>query len=100
MAGGPPGPVRVPDRDRPPGHGEKERVMKTVITYGTFDILHAGHINLLRRARALGDRWGVGLPTDAFNRDKHTCSLLTYENRRSVLEAGRCGADGLPEHRG
>ena len=35
--------------------------MKTIITYGTFDILHAGHINLLRRARALGDRLVVGL---------------------------------------
>ena len=72
--------------------------MKTVITYGTFDILHAGHINLLRRARALGDRLVVGLSTDAFNRDKHKSSLLTYENRRIVLEAIRYVDEVFPEH--
>lgn len=63
--------------------------MKTVITYGTFDILHAGHINLLRRARELGDRLVVGLSTDEFNRGKHKSSLLNYENRRVVLESIR-----------
>lgn len=63
--------------------------MKTVITYGTFDILHAGHINLLRRARALGDRLVVGLSTDAFNAGKHKSALLTYENRKAVLESIR-----------
>ena len=39
--------------------------MKTIITYGTFDILHHGHINLLKRARALGDRLIVGLSSDS-----------------------------------
>lgn len=63
--------------------------MKTIITYGTFDILHAGHINLLRRARALGERLVVGLSTDAFNRGKHKSALLNYENRKTVLEAIR-----------
>ena len=63
--------------------------MKTVITYGTFDILHIGHINLLRRARALGDRLVVGLSTDEFNRGKHKSSLLNYENRKAVLESIR-----------
>lgn len=63
--------------------------MKTVITYGTFDILHIGHINLLRRARALGDRLIVGLSTDAFNSGKHKSALLNYENRKVVLEAIR-----------
>ena len=63
--------------------------MKTIITYGTFDILHAGHINLLRRARALGDRLVVGLSTDGFNQGKHKSSLLNYENRKAVLEAIR-----------
>lgn len=71
--------------------------MKTVITYGTFDILHAGHINLLRRARALGDRLVVGLSTDGFNRDKHKSSLLTYENRRIVLESIRYVDEVFPE---
>jgi glycerol-3-phosphate cytidylyltransferase len=63
--------------------------MKTVITYGTFDILHVGHINLLRRARALGDRLVVGLSTDEFNAGKHKSSLLTYANRKAVLESIR-----------
>lgn len=63
--------------------------MKTVITYGTFDILHVGHINLLRRARELGDRLVVGLSTDEFNQGKHKSSLLNYENRKAVLEAIR-----------
>ena len=63
--------------------------MKTIITYGTFDILHVGHINLLRRARALGERLIVGLSTDAFNNGKHKSALLNYENRKAVLEAIR-----------
>jgi glycerol-3-phosphate cytidylyltransferase len=66
-----------------------ETVMRTIITYGTFDILHIGHINLLRRARALGDRLIVGLSTDQFNRIKHKTSLLDYANRKVVLEAMR-----------
>lgn len=63
--------------------------MKTIITYGTFDILHIGHINLLRRARAMGDRLIVGLSSDEFNRGKHKSSLLNYENRKIVLESIR-----------
>jgi len=63
--------------------------MRTIITYGTFDILHIGHINLLRRARELGDRLVVGLSSDKFNRGKHKSSLLNYENRKTVLEAIR-----------
>ncbi len=63
--------------------------MKTVITYGTFDILHVGHINLLKRARALGDRLVVGLSSDEFNQGKHKSSLLNFENRKVVLESIR-----------
>lgn len=72
--------------------------MKTVITYGTFDILHAGHINLLRRARALGDRLVVGLSSDEFNQGKHKSALLNYENRKSVLECIRYVDEVFPEH--
>lgn len=71
--------------------------MKTVITYGTFDILHAGHVNLLRRARALGDRLVVGLSTDGFNLIKHKSSLLNYTNRKVVLEAIRYVDEVFPE---
>ena len=72
--------------------------MKTVITYGTFDILHIGHINLLRRARELGDRLVVGLSSDEFNRGKHKSSLLNYANRRVVLESIRYVDEVFPEH--
>ncbi|WP_043958018.1 glycerol-3-phosphate cytidylyltransferase [Lysobacter sp. A03] len=72
--------------------------MKTVITYGTFDILHIGHINLLRRARALGDRLVVGLSSDEFNHGKHKSSLLNYANRKVVLESIRWVDEVFPEH--
>lgn len=72
--------------------------MKTVITYGTFDILHIGHINLLRRARALGDRLVVGLSSDEFNQGKHKSSLLNYENRKAVLESIRWVDEVFAEH--
>lgn len=70
---------------------------RTVITYGTFDVVHIGHINLLRRARALGDRLVVGLSTDEFNSKKHKSALLTYENRKAVLEAIRYVDLVIPE---
>lgn len=71
--------------------------MRTVLTYGTFDVLHIGHINLLRRARELGDRLIVGLSTDEFNSKKHKTALLDYENRKAVLEAIRYVDMVIPE---
>lgn len=71
--------------------------MRTVITYGTFDVLHIGHINLLRRARELGDRLVVGLSTDEFNAIKHKSALLDYDNRKAVLEAIRYVDLVIPE---
>lgn len=71
--------------------------MKKVLTYGTYDLLHEGHINLLRRARALGDYLIVGLSTDDFNRLKHKDSFLPYKQRRTVLEAIRYVDEVIPE---
>lgn len=71
--------------------------MRTVLTYGTFDVLHIGHINLLRRARELGDRLIVGLSTDEFNAVKHKSSLLDYANRKATLEAIRYVDLVIPE---
>ena len=64
--------------------------MKRVITYGTFDLLHYGHINLLKRAKALGDYLIVVLSTDEFNwSQKHKKCYFTYEQRKALVEAIR-----------
>ena len=64
--------------------------MKRVITYGTFDLLHFGHINLLRRAKELGDYLVVVLSTDEFNwNQKQKKTYFTYEQRKAILEAIR-----------
>lgn len=61
--------------------------MKKVITYGTFDIIHYGHVNLLKRARALGDYLIVALSSDEFNKIKNKKSYYTYEQRYAILES-------------
>lgn len=72
--------------------------MKRVITYGTYDLLHYGHINLLQRARALGDYLIVALSTDDFNwRCKQKKCYFSYEKRRQMLEALRCVDLVIPE---
>lgn len=71
--------------------------MKRVITYGTFDVLHYGHVNLLRRARELGDYLVVGLSSDSFNRIKNKISYYTYEQRKIILEACRYVDLVIPE---
>ena len=72
--------------------------MKKVITYGTFDMLHYGHINLLRRARALGDYLIVALSSDSFNAIKNKQSFFHYEHRRQMLEAIRYVDLIIPEN--
>lgn len=71
--------------------------MKRVITYGTFDVLHYGHINLLKRARALGDYLIVALSSDEFNKIKNKKSFYTYEQRKIILEACRYVDLVIPE---
>lgn len=72
--------------------------MKRVITYGTFDLLHYGHINLLRRAKALGDYLIVALSTDEFNLNaKNKVCYFSYEERKSLLEAIRYVDLVIPE---
>lgn len=64
--------------------------MKRVITYGTFDLLHYGHINILRRAKALGDYLVVVVSTDEFNWNmKGKKCYFSYEERKAMLEAIR-----------
>ena len=64
--------------------------MKRIITYGTFDLLHYGHINFLRQAREMGDYLMVGLSTDEFNqKEKGKISYFPYEKRETLLKAIR-----------
>ena len=73
--------------------------MKRVLTYGTFDTLHFGHIRLLQRARALGDYLIVGLSTDEFNALKKKKSFHSWEERKAHLEALRYVDLVIPEER-
>jgi len=70
---------------------------KRVITYGTYDLLHIGHINLLKRAKALGDYLIVGLSTDEFNRIKNKDCFLPFEQRKAVLETIKYVDKVIPE---
>ncbi|MCL1946737.1 MAG: glycerol-3-phosphate cytidylyltransferase [Chitinivibrionia bacterium] len=64
--------------------------MKRVVTYGTFDLLHYGHINLLQRAKQLGDYLIVCLSTDKFNKEeKNKNTYFSYDERKRLLEAIR-----------
>lgn len=83
-------------------NSKKERKYKTnmkrVITYGTFDLLHYGHINLLRRAKAMGDYLIVVLSSDDFNwNEKQKKCYFTYEERKQLLEAIRYVDLVIPE---
>jgi glycerol-3-phosphate cytidylyltransferase len=72
--------------------------MKRVITYGTFDLLHYGHINLLKRAKALGDYLVVAISTDEFNwNEKQKKCYFTYEQRKALVEALRYVDLVIPE---
>ena len=72
--------------------------MKRIITYGTFDLLHYGHINLLRRAKALGDYLVVALSTDEFNwNQKQKKCYFSYEIRKQLLESIRYVDLVIPE---
>lgn len=72
--------------------------MKRVITYGTYDLLHWGHVNLLRRARELGDYLVVALSTDEFNWNmKRKKCYFPYDKRKMMLEAIRYVDEVIPE---
>jgi glycerol-3-phosphate cytidylyltransferase len=73
-------------------------IMKKVITYGTFDLLHPGHINILKRAKELGDYLIVGLSTDEFNLQKHKEAYHSYEDRKLILEAIQYVDEVIPEN--
>jgi len=71
--------------------------MRRILTYGTYDLLHYGHIRLLKRAKALGDYLIVAISTDEFNEIKGKKAYHDYETRREVLEAVRYVDLVIPE---
>lgn len=71
--------------------------VKKVITYGTFDLLHWGHINLLKRAAELGDYLIVAISSDGFNAIKNKEAYHSFENRKMILEAIRYVDEVIPE---
>ena len=73
-------------------------MMKKVITYGTFDLLHWGHINLLKRASELGDHLTVAISTDEFNDLKNKKAYHSFENRKMILESIRYVDKVIPEN--
>ena len=72
--------------------------MKTVITYGTFDLFHIGHLNLLRRAKELGDYLIVAVSTDRFNwEEKHKKCEISDTDRMAIVEAIKYVDKVIPE---
>lgn len=71
--------------------------MKKVLTYGTYDLLHYGHVRLLKRAKALGDYLIVALSTDEFNAIKGKKSYYSYEIRKEMLESVKYVDEIIPE---
>jgi glycerol-3-phosphate cytidylyltransferase len=71
--------------------------MKTVLTYGTFDLFHIGHLRLLQRLRALGDRLIVGVSTDEFNQLKGKRTVVPFKDRIEIVRGIRFVDDVFPE---
>lgn len=72
--------------------------MKRVLTYGTFDLLHVGHIRLLKRAKALGDELIVAVSKDEFNEIKGKKAINSYEDRKEILESISYVSLVIPEY--
>ena len=85
-------PKIISDSDRKP------TTLKRVLTYGTFDLFHYGHVRLLKRASELGDYLIVALSTDDFNKGKGKDSFYSYGVRKEILEACRYVDLVIPEN--
>lgn len=71
---------------------------KRILTYGTFDLFHVGHVRILERAQQLGDELIVGVSTDQFNSEKGKKCIMSYEQRAEIVGALRCVTTVLPEN--
>lgn len=72
--------------------------MKTIITYGTFDLFHIGHVRILQRLRAMGDRLIVGISSDEFNALKGKKSFFSYAERAEIVASSKYVDFVFPEH--
>jgi glycerol-3-phosphate cytidylyltransferase len=70
---------------------------KIILTYGTFDLFHVGHLNLLNRLRELGDKLIVGVSTDDFNLQKGKSTIIPYEQRAKIVQSLKCVDEVIPE---
>ena len=70
----------------------------TIITYGTFDMFHIGHLKLLQRLAELGDELIVVVSTDEFNQLKNKTVLIPYEQRAEIVSNIKCVDKVIPEH--
>lgn len=70
---------------------------KIILTYGTFDLFHIGHLNILRRLRMLGDELVVGVSTDQFNELKGKKTVIRFEDRIDIVSSLRCVDIAIPE---
>ena len=68
-----------------------------VITYGTFDLFHVGHLRLLQRVKNLGHHLTVAISTDDFNAIKEKKTLIPYEQRKDIVENIKCVDQVIPE---
>ncbi len=71
---------------------------KTIITYGTFDMFHIGHLKLLQRLKGLADELIVAVSTDEFNRGKGKRVMIPYDQRAEILENIKCVDKVIPEN--
>ena len=71
---------------------------KTIITYGTFDMFHIGHLRLLQRLKSLADELIVAVSTDEFNRGKGKKVMIPYDQRAEILENIKCVDKVIPEN--
>lgn len=71
--------------------------MIKIITYGTFDLFHIGHLRLLKRVKELGDHLSVSISTDEFNSVKGKKTLIPFEQRKEIVENIKCVDLVIPE---
>jgi len=71
--------------------------MRKVLTYGTFDLFHYGHLNMLQTAAAFGDELIVGISTDEFNEEKNKKAIIPYRQRMQIVSNIQCVDRVFPE---